>query len=137
MEVTALGFPLGKTSVALTSGIISGSNEIGGFLSTQTMAQISPGNSGGPLFVACTDEVVGINYASLEGEGAEQNNFAVPAFRIRQMLAAYDAEGPESPVYGQYSQKACDESREMCTIKIPPLAAELQPGTKAMYAHYG
>jgi len=137
MAVHAMGFPLGVTSLKLTTGIISGHQSLGGWISYQNTAQISPGNSGGPLFVAGTNEVVGINYASLEGEGAEQNNFAVPAFRIRQMLAAYDAEGPEEPVYGQYSQKACDASREMCTLKIPPLASELQPGTKAMYAHYG
>jgi S1-C subfamily serine protease len=137
MEVHAMGFPLGVTSMKLTTGIVSGHQSLGGWLSYQNTAQISPGNSGGPLFVAGTNTVVGINYASLEGEGAEQNNFAVPAFRIKQMLAAYDAKGPEAPVYGQYSKEACDESREMCSIKIPQLATELQPGTKAMYAHYG
>merc|ERR1740138_40725 len=141
MEVHAMGFPLGVTSMKLTTGIVSGSQVIGGFLSYQNTAQISPGNSGGPLFVAGTNEVVGINYASLEGEGAEQNNFAVPAFRVKQMMAALDAQHGDATVnntvVGQYKKETCEESREMCTLKVPQLASEIMPATPEMYEHYG
>lgn len=137
MSVHAMGFPLGVDSLKLTTGAISGSQVIGGFLSYQTNAPISPGNSGGPLFIAGTNKVVGINYASLEAEGAQQNNFVVPGWRVQQMMTALDADSQAEPVFGQYQKAACAESREMCTLKIPPLAAEILPATKAMYEHYG
>merc|ERR1719428_811670 len=46
--VVALGFPLGQKTAKLTTGVISGHEKLGDYMSFQQTASISPGNSGGP-----------------------------------------------------------------------------------------
>merc|ERR1719183_225028 len=45
--VVALGFPLGQKTAKLTTGVISGHEKVGDYMSFQQTASISPGNSGG------------------------------------------------------------------------------------------
>jgi S1-C subfamily serine protease len=58
---------------SVTSGIFSGFRE--DFI--QTNAQVSPGNSGGPL-VTADGEVVGVNTKKIVDEYAEGLGFAIP-----------------------------------------------------------
>lgn len=53
----------------------------------QHTAPISPGNSGGPLVLAASGEVVGMNTQILVSKGAENLNFAVLPQDIQEVLA--------------------------------------------------
>merc|ERR1719486_138969 len=90
MSAVAMGFPLGMTSVKMSTGVLSGHETVGDFIVYQHTSPISPGNSGGPLFVEGTNKVLGINFATAAGSSSQQNNFAIPSWRVQQMLTAYD-----------------------------------------------
>ncbi|CAJ1462164.1 unnamed protein product [Effrenium voratum] len=107
MRVAALGFPLGSQWLKLSEGVVSGAEVVEDNMVYQSTAPISPGNSGGPLLVfrdrlmrseprseegmsnAILDTVVGVNFASSASKSAQNLNYAVPAFRIVQVLHAY------------------------------------------------
>ena len=91
LTVEAIGHPSGL-EFTMTRGIISavrkmrnplvkGSNEM---LVIQTDAAISPGNSGGPLFVGA--QVVGINSQKLVKTGVEGIGFAVHYAEVQRFL---------------------------------------------------
>ncbi len=87
--VVAIGSPL-QFETSITRGIISGMNRsVGGVDGLmQTDAQISPGNSGGPL-VNARGEVIGITTASDRTNQTERINFAIPsnyAKRLAEMI---------------------------------------------------
>lgn len=104
MRVAALGFPLGSQWLKLSEGVVSGAEVVEDNMVYQSTAPISPGNSGGPLLVFRSDSlirsadegrskpildtVVGVNFASSASKSAQNLNYAVPAFRIVQVLAA-------------------------------------------------
>ena len=79
----AIGNPLGfELYGTVTGGLISGLNRTFNNESTtisliQTSAQISPGNSGGPL-VNSYGQVIGINSSKISGNAAEGIGFAIP-----------------------------------------------------------
>ena len=75
-QVYAIGSPLGLMN-SVTSGICSGRRKFGNTYYIQTNAQISPGNSGGPLI---TEDglVVGINTRKIVHKTAEGLGFAIP-----------------------------------------------------------
>eukprot|EP00439_Symbiodinium_sp_Y106_P070077 s855_g12.t1 len=105
MRVAALGFPLGSQWLKLSEGVVSGAEVVEDNMVYQSTAPISPGNSGGPLLVFRSDSlvrsanfdaegrkptldtVVGVNFASSASKSAQNLNYAVPAFRIVQVLA--------------------------------------------------
>lgn len=91
-EVASVGFPLGSSSLKLSRGVISGTEEVGDFICYQTTAPISPGSSGGPLF-GLDDEnklhVVGATFASAAAHGAQNTNYVVPTIAISQVLQEY------------------------------------------------
>jgi len=88
--VFAVGSPLGLERT-VSQGIVSLRNRpIGGHLYVQTTAQISPGNSGGPLF-NLRGEVVGVNNMKVVAMGAEGLGFAIPAATLRRFLRNRDA----------------------------------------------
>ena len=70
--VIALGYPLGKDKVKLSSGIVSGreNNDI------QTDTPLNEGNSGGPLLYG--KKVIGINSAIISGNDVQNIGFAIP-----------------------------------------------------------
>merc|ERR1719482_2403946 len=95
MPAVAMGFPLGMTSVKMSTGVLSGHETVGDFIVYQHTSPISPGNSGGPLFVEGTKKVLGINFATAAAANSQQNNFAIPSWRVQQMLTAYDKDEGE------------------------------------------
>lgn len=95
-QVAALGFPLGSQWLKLSEGVVAGAEEVGGNMVYQSTAPISPGNSGGPLLAfqkkdgtTTLDTVMGVNFASSGSLIAQNLNYAVPAFRISQVLKLY------------------------------------------------
>lgn len=89
-SVFAIGSPLGLER-SVSEGIISIANRpINGRLHIQTTSQISPGNSGGPLF-NLQGEVVGVNNMKVVAMGAEGLGFAIPANVLKFFLRNRDA----------------------------------------------
>jgi len=93
LEVASVGFPLGSSSLKLSRGVISGTEEVGGTMRYQTTAPISPGSSGGPLFALREDnekrtslQVIGATFASSSSEGSQNINYVVPAVSITQVI---------------------------------------------------
>jgi S1-C subfamily serine protease len=129
--VLALGFPLGKETLALTSGTISGIETVGENVALQQDAPISPGNSGGPLVRSSDNTVVGVNFASAVAMGSQNNNFAIPAYRVVQMMAQYTNHQK------QYGDKECHEDIEKCELHIPSTGATVVKGSETLYNYYG
>jgi len=97
LEVAAVGFPLGSSSLKLSRGIISGTEMVDGTICYQSTAPISPGSSGGPLFAVGSEtglsaakaddlQVIGVNFASSVSEGAQNVNYVVPTAHLLQVL---------------------------------------------------
>ena len=89
-RVFAVGSPLGLER-SVSEGIVSLRNRlIGGRLHVQTTAEISPGNSGGPLF-NYRGEVVGVNNMKVVATGAEGLGFSIPVATVKTFLLNRDA----------------------------------------------
>ncbi len=89
-RVFAVGSPLGLER-SVSEGIVSLRNRlIEGRLHVQTTAEISPGNSGGPLF-NYRGEVVGVNNMKVVATGAEGLGFAIPVESVKTFLKNRDA----------------------------------------------
>jgi len=88
--VFAIGAPLGLDRT-VSQGIVSNRNRpIDGRIYIQTTTEISPGNSGGPLF-NLKGEVVGVNNMKVVAMGAEGLAFAIPANMLKFFLENRDA----------------------------------------------
>jgi serine protease Do len=80
----AIGSPLGGMDHTVTSGIFSGrSSDL-----IQTSAQISPGNSGGPLITE-NGQVIGVNTLKVVSFGVEGVGFAIPISDVMTEFGAY------------------------------------------------
>ena len=89
-RVFAIGSPLGLER-SVSEGIVSLRNRIVyGRLHIQTTAEISPGNSGGPLF-NYRGEVVGVNNMKVVAQGAEGLGFSIPVDSLKTFLISRDA----------------------------------------------
>jgi len=99
-RIFAVGNPLGYER-SVSEGIVSIHNRlIQGRLFIQATAQISPGNSGGPLF-NLRGEVVGVNNMKVSGYGAEGLGFAIPSTTLENFINnrdtfAFDPRNPNS-----------------------------------------
>ncbi|MBC2601176.1 S1C family serine protease [Puniceicoccus vermicola] len=115
-SVFAIGSPLGLER-SVSEGIISIANRpINGRLHIQTTTQISPGNSGGPLF-NLQGEVVGVNNMKVVAMGAEGLGFAIPANVLKFFLKnrdafAFDPTNPNAGFRYPSPPSASDESPE-------------------------
>ncbi|MGE9295028.1 MAG: S1C family serine protease [Puniceicoccales bacterium] len=88
--VFAIGAPLGLDRT-VSQGIVSNRNRpIDGRVFIQTTTEISPGNSGGPLF-NLKGEVVGVNNMKVVAMGAEGLAFAIPSNVLKFFLENRDA----------------------------------------------
>jgi hypothetical protein len=81
-SVVLVGNPLGLTA-SVTSGLISGIRDAGGFRVIQTDAAANPGNSGGPL-INTQGQVIGV--LSFKLRNAEGLNFVIPVNYARGLL---------------------------------------------------
>jgi serine protease Do len=89
-RVFAIGSPLGLER-SVSEGIVSLRNRIiQDRLHIQTTAEISPGNSGGPLF-NYRGQVVGVNNMKVVSTGAEGLGFSIPVRELKTFLENRDA----------------------------------------------
>ena len=89
-RVFAIGSPLGLER-SVSEGIVSLRNRlIRSQPHVQTTAEISPGNSGGPLF-NYKGEVVGVNNMKVVAAGAEGLGFSIPVRTLKTFLMNRDA----------------------------------------------
>ncbi len=89
-RVFAIGSPLGLER-SVSEGIVSLRNRIiQSRLHVQTTAEISPGNSGGPLF-NYRGQVVGVNNMKVVSSGAEGLGFSIPVRQLKSFLENRDA----------------------------------------------
>jgi hypothetical protein len=128
-DVAALGYPLGLP-FSVTRGSVSGSDRsipIDGVTRRkliQTDAAVSPGNSGGPLLVPGSKEVVGL--VDLDATTADGIALAVSAEVARPLLEAWSV-APQ-PV----SLASCDSSASEGYEAAPPTPApEPEPKTES------
>jgi hypothetical protein len=135
--VVALGFPLGQKTPKLTTGVISGHEKVGDYMSFQQTASISPGNSGGPLFVAGTNKVLAINFAAAVGSSSQQNNYAIPIWHVNQMLAEYDASTKLKSSDVMYQQDDCRDNHRHCIYKVPKVKGMAALGNEALFQRFG
>jgi serine protease Do len=92
VQVVAIGSPMGLER-SVSTGIVSLRNRYNkenGSLLVQTTAQISPGNSGGPLF-NMHGEVVGVNELKNISFGAEGLGFAIRVDVVKDFLRNREA----------------------------------------------
>ena len=83
--VLALGNP--KTEqFTVTKGIISAVKNHNGLDVIQTDAAISSGNSGGPLVLVKTGQVIGVNQQVIRPDLAENIGFSISAFEVMRTL---------------------------------------------------
>ena len=82
--VVLVGNPMGLEA-SVSSGLVSGIRDAGGFRVIQTDAAANPGNSGGPL-VNAQGQVVGV--LSFKMRGAESLNFVIPVNYARGLIAS-------------------------------------------------
>jgi len=92
--VLGVGFPFGQDSVKVGVGHVAGSHHVWGNLALQHSAPINPGNSGGPLLNKDGTKAYGINYAKSVYKGAERMSYAIPAWRIKHIMAVYKRNNP-------------------------------------------
>ncbi len=92
--VIAIGSALGDFRNSVTVGVLSGKGrrlqsetDPNIFLEDliQTDAAISPGNSGGPLILAATRQVIGMNTLVIRVQGSEGLGFAVSSNTVRRI----------------------------------------------------
>jgi len=89
-RVFAIGSPLGLER-SVSEGIVSLRNRIiQSRLHIQTTAEISPGNSGGPLF-NYRGQVIGVNNMKVVSAGAEGLGFSIPVRQLKTFLENRDA----------------------------------------------
>jgi serine protease Do len=89
-RVFAIGSPLGLER-SVSEGIVSLRNRIiQSRLHIQTTAEISPGNSGGPLF-NYRGQVIGVNNMKVVSTGAEGLGFSIPVRQLKTFLENRDA----------------------------------------------
>ncbi|MFO8014130.1 MAG: trypsin-like peptidase domain-containing protein [Phycisphaerae bacterium] len=93
-RVYAIGSPRGLAN-SLSEGLVSGLRDQGGDLKfIQTTTPFSKGSSGGPLLDA-DGRVVGVTTIVGVGPDVQNLNFAVPARKVRRILARADGSQPQ------------------------------------------
>lgn len=132
--VGAFGHPYGMRYTG-TRGIVSAVTSRYGADLLQTDAPINAGNSGGPLISLETGKVVGISAASLDGEGVEGLNFAVPmpsVCRVVELLrAGRDPSPPENRVDFALDDTG-DSTLYVGRNRLPAGSIDLRPGDEIL-----
>ena len=113
--VMAVGFPLGQRHQKMTTGVVSGHEQLGNSEVLQTDAAINPGNSGGPLISIANHRVLGINSSIIQN--TNNVGYAIPANIVKVFMAntvAMKRANPEQvfikrPVLGAFCQSSTPE----------------------------
>ncbi|MBR5151474.1 MAG: trypsin-like peptidase domain-containing protein [Elusimicrobiaceae bacterium] len=93
--ITVIGNPR-RLQNTVTSGIISQlRQQQDGTLWHQISAPISPSSSGSPVFDE-NGEVISVAFASIEGEGNQNLNFAIPVRYVKQLAERNDIALPQT-----------------------------------------
>jgi 2-alkenal reductase len=145
--VIAIGSALGDFRNSVTVGVLSGKgrrlqseNDPNIFLEdlVQTDAAISPGNSGGPLILAATRQVVGMNTLVIRVQGSEGLGFAVSSNTVRQIADELIKNGrvERGRIGIAYSQLS---ARQAASLGLPSnttgvLISDVVPGSPAAAA---
>jgi serine protease Do len=79
-EVLALGYPLGQASLKSTSGVVSGSEHLGGKHLIQISSPINPGSSGGPV-LDMNGNVIGVAVAGIVS--AQNVGYIIPVNELK------------------------------------------------------
>ena len=117
-RVKAVGYPLASNQLKVTEGIVSGREN--GRIQTDTA--LNPGNSGGPLLVEGSDNVIGINYQLLQGANAV--GYAVPInhyymVKDEMMKPGNDRMVVRRPFMGFEYQNTNNESNQLSGVRCP------------------
>lgn len=83
-ECVAIGNTLGY-GISVTTGIVSKVDDVGAFTAIRTSAPISPGNSGGALFRRKDGALIGITTLTVDKDGAQAVNLAIPVDYIDKL----------------------------------------------------
>jgi hypothetical protein len=135
-DVAALGYPLGLP-FSVTRGSVSGSDRsipIDGVIRRkliQTDAAVSPGNSGGPLLVPGSKEVVGL--VDLDATMADGIAFAVSAEVAQPLLEAWQVAPQPISVAG--CEGTDEEGYEAAPAPLPAPETE-SSGYETFYGEY-
>jgi 2-alkenal reductase len=145
--VIAIGSALGDFRNSVTVGVLSGKGrrlqsetDPNLFLEDliQTDAAISPGNSGGPLILAATRQVIGMNTLVIRARGSEGLGFAVSSNTVRQIADEIIRSGKVERGRIGIAYQALT-SRQAATLGLPASASGIQvqeviPGSAAASA---
>jgi serine protease Do len=136
-HVVAIGSPL-EFETSITRGIISGTNRsVGGTDGLlQTDAQISPGNSGGPL-VNAQGQVIGITTATDRTNQTERISFAIPSNYAKRLAGIIVTSGKVTrPYLGITTELLTPASGEelQVTVGRGAYVSDVSPNTPAAQA---
>jgi len=120
----------------VTFGTISGCEDVHEFQVLQHTTPISPGNSGGPLCKKIAGPqcvLCGINFAAAVGHGSQSNNYAIPKFRLMQVLEEYNQRALAS------KEGACTIGGDFtdCEMRVPPVRMVAVMGQPDLYKAVG
>jgi S1-C subfamily serine protease len=137
-SVYAIGNPQGFTN-SLSEGLVSGHRvRSDGVLVLQTTAAISRGSSGGPLLNEYGDVIGVTTYYWREGQSL---NFAVPALRVRRLVAKCSPDSPlRMDVARSYRREALQLHREQRfdeAVRAYLAALEMTPDSAELYLDLG
>jgi 2-alkenal reductase len=145
--VIAIGSALGDFRNSVTVGVLSGKGrrlqsetDPNLFLEDliQTDAAISPGNSGGPLILAASRQVIGMNTLVIRVRGSEGLGFAVSSNTVRQIADELIRSGKVERGFIGISYQVLS-TRQATTLGLPANASgvrvsEVVPGSAAASA---
>ena len=145
--VVAIGSALGDFRNSVTVGVLSGKGrrlqsetDPNIFLEDliQTDAAISPGNSGGPLILATTRQVIGMNTLVIRVRGSEGLGFAVSSNTVRQIADEIIKSGRVERGFIGISYQALS-TRQAAALGLPANSSGIQvqevvPGSAASAA---
>lgn len=108
-KVFAIGNPLGVSAGlfnTMSDGLVSGHREFDGITQLQNTAPISPGSSGGPLFVA-DGTVIGVTTSSYKS--GQNINIAIPSSYVSKLLLKQHTQGKHLAKFPLSHRKDVDD----------------------------
>jgi len=136
MEVAAVGFPLGSSSLKLSRGVIAGTEDVEGAMCYQSTAPISPGSSGGPLFAIGSEnklQVIGVNFASSADKDAQNTNFVVPTTHVKQLINAFISQTQAERASAAHALQQQQQQQQQQPHAVAQSASSVAQGAYVMH----